>query len=251
MGRAARAAAGGGAAGPRHHRRAGPAPRPRLELRPPARGLRRDGARRCPRWPTSPGTGWSARAASPTPARRRTRRARRSSSATASRPRPAAPGFVPAGLSRPGGDAGRRLPLRAHHRPAAGTLAHRRHDPPRRRAGRAGARPHRLPRAGRAGAGSASRPGSVCGWRRGAARSSSRPAPIPACRRGWSSCPSPIREAAANLLTNPQLDPFGKIPEFKYCAVRVEAVPDMRLRMLHHGKVSGAGLITLPSRARI
>jgi formate dehydrogenase major subunit len=29
-------------------------------------------------------------------------------------------------------------------------------------------------------------------------------------------------EAAANLLTNPVLDPFGKIPEFKYCAVRVE-----------------------------
>jgi formate dehydrogenase major subunit len=27
-------------------------------------------------------------------------------------------------------------------------------------------------------------------------------------------------EAAANLLTNPALDPFGKIPEFKYCAVR-------------------------------
>jgi formate dehydrogenase major subunit len=30
-------------------------------------------------------------------------------------------------------------------------------------------------------------------------------------------------EAAANLLTNPALDPFGKIPEFKYCAVRVTA----------------------------
>jgi len=28
-------------------------------------------------------------------------------------------------------------------------------------------------------------------------------------------------EAAANLMTNPALDPFGKIPEFKYCAVRV------------------------------
>jgi formate dehydrogenase major subunit len=28
-------------------------------------------------------------------------------------------------------------------------------------------------------------------------------------------------EAAANLLTNPVLDPFGKIPEFKYCAVRL------------------------------
>jgi formate dehydrogenase major subunit len=28
-------------------------------------------------------------------------------------------------------------------------------------------------------------------------------------------------EAAANMLTNPVLDPFGKIPEFKYCAVRL------------------------------
>jgi formate dehydrogenase major subunit len=28
-------------------------------------------------------------------------------------------------------------------------------------------------------------------------------------------------EAAANLLTNPALDPVGKIPEFKYCAVKV------------------------------
>ncbi len=28
-------------------------------------------------------------------------------------------------------------------------------------------------------------------------------------------------EAAANVLTNPVLDPFGKIPEFKYCAVKV------------------------------
>ncbi len=31
-------------------------------------------------------------------------------------------------------------------------------------------------------------------------------------------------EAAANMLTNPQLDPFGKIPEFKFCAARVEKV---------------------------
>ena len=30
------------------------------------------------------------------------------------------------------------------------------------------------------------------------------------------------REAAANLLTNPALDPDGKIPEFKFCALRVE-----------------------------
>jgi formate dehydrogenase major subunit len=29
-------------------------------------------------------------------------------------------------------------------------------------------------------------------------------------------------EAAANLLTNPALDPFGKIPEFKFCAAKLE-----------------------------
>ncbi|MBM9596098.1 formate dehydrogenase subunit alpha [Roseitranquillus sediminis] len=29
-------------------------------------------------------------------------------------------------------------------------------------------------------------------------------------------------EAAGNLLTNPAIDPYGKIPEFKFCAVRVE-----------------------------
>jgi formate dehydrogenase major subunit len=29
------------------------------------------------------------------------------------------------------------------------------------------------------------------------------------------------QEAAANLLTNPALDPYGKIPEFKFCAVRL------------------------------
>jgi formate dehydrogenase major subunit len=28
-------------------------------------------------------------------------------------------------------------------------------------------------------------------------------------------------EAAANLMTNAALDPFGKIPEFKYCAVHI------------------------------
>ena len=37
--------------------------------------------------------------------------------------------------------------------------------------------------------------------------------------------PFAYQEAAANLLTNAALDPFGKIPEFKFCAVRVEATP--------------------------
>ncbi len=34
--------------------------------------------------------------------------------------------------------------------------------------------------------------------------------------------PMHFREAAANALTNPVVDPWGKIPEFKFCAVRVE-----------------------------
>ena len=33
-------------------------------------------------------------------------------------------------------------------------------------------------------------------------------------------------EAAANILTNSALDPYGKIPEFKFCAVKVEKVGD-------------------------
>jgi len=41
--------------------------------------------------------------------------------------------------------------------------------------------------------------------------------------RGTVFIPFCYYEAAANLLTNPVLDPFGKIPEFKYCAVRVTA----------------------------
>jgi formate dehydrogenase major subunit len=39
--------------------------------------------------------------------------------------------------------------------------------------------------------------------------------------------PFAYAEAAANILTNPQLDPFGKIPEFKFCAARARAVPAM------------------------
>ena len=35
-------------------------------------------------------------------------------------------------------------------------------------------------------------------------------------------------EAAANELTNPKLDPFGKIPEFKFCAAKVEPLREVR-----------------------
>jgi len=39
--------------------------------------------------------------------------------------------------------------------------------------------------------------------------------------RGVIFIPFAYYEAAANLITNAALDPFGKIPEFKYCAVRL------------------------------
>jgi formate dehydrogenase major subunit len=44
-------------------------------------------------------------------------------------------------------------------------------------------------------------------------------------REGRGSCfiPFHFREAAANLLTIDEIDPLGKIPEFKFCAVRIES----------------------------
>jgi len=45
-----------------------------------------------------------------------------------------------------------------------------------------------------------------------------------ALKRGEVFIPFCYHEAAANLLTNEALDPVGKIPEFKYCAVKLQAV---------------------------
>ena len=42
-------------------------------------------------------------------------------------------------------------------------------------------------------------------------------------QRGNCFIPFHFREAAANLLTTDAIDPVGKIPEFKFCAVRIEA----------------------------
>ena len=56
-------------------------------------------------------------------------------------------------------------------------------------------------------------------------------------------------EAAANLLTNPVLDPFGKIPEFKYCAVRVEAGGSTPQHMSYGGGQSFTGNLTRTSAA--
>ena len=41
------------------------------------------------------------------------------------------------------------------------------------------------------------------------------------CRPGAVFIPFHFKEAAANLLTTDALDPYGKIPEFKFCAVSV------------------------------
>jgi formate dehydrogenase major subunit len=46
-------------------------------------------------------------------------------------------------------------------------------------------------------------------------------------------------EAAANVLTNPALDPFAKIPEFKYCAVRIRLGGQVRA----HSSFGGGQLL--------
>ncbi|HJU66399.1 MAG TPA: molybdopterin-dependent oxidoreductase, partial [Gemmatimonadaceae bacterium] len=56
--------------------------------------------------------------------------------------------------------------------------------------------------------------------RRGSIEISARISPRVARRQIF--IPMHYREAAANLLTNPALDPYAGIPEFKVCAVRVE-----------------------------
>ena len=40
--------------------------------------------------------------------------------------------------------------------------------------------------------------------------------------RGCIFIPFHFREASANILTTDVLDPYGKIPEFKFCAVKVQ-----------------------------
>jgi formate dehydrogenase major subunit len=57
--------------------------------------------------------------------------------------------------------------------------------------------------------------------RRGEIRAYARP--DDALKQGEVFIPFCYHEAAANLLTNEALDPFGKIPEFKFCAIKLEA----------------------------
>jgi formate dehydrogenase major subunit len=51
-------------------------------------------------------------------------------------------------------------------------------------------------------------------------------------------------EAAINKLTNAALDPYAKIPEFKYCAVRVQAGGDAP----RHGSFGGGQILAQAPR---
>jgi formate dehydrogenase major subunit len=52
-------------------------------------------------------------------------------------------------------------------------------------------------------------------------------------------------EAAANRLTNPVLDPFGKIPEFKYCAIKVTPGGEVSERLsFGGGSILAAEMVT-------
>ncbi len=59
-------------------------------------------------------------------------------------------------------------------------------------------------------------------------------------------------EAAANILTNPQLDPYGKIPEYKYCAVKIERAHDPQSRARAQSQRDGRRPLVpmAPSRRR-
>ena len=134
------------------------------------------------------------------------------------RPRP-----VHAGRDRAAGRAaGRAVPDGTDHRAPARALAHRRDDPARRAISMRSSRRRWRACTPRSCAGSASPPGEPIrvATRRGAIELKARiDRAVP---EGMVFIPFAFVEAAANILTNPQLDPIGKIPEYKFCAARVE-----------------------------
>ena len=58
--------------------------------------------------------------------------------------------------------------------------------------------------------------------------------------RGAVFIPFAYYEAAANLMTNAALDPFGKIPEFKYCAVALRRGGQLPGRFGYGTQAAGA-----------
>ena len=129
--------------------------------------------------------------------------------------------LVPAGIVPPDESPDDEVPDGADDGPDARALAHRRNDPPCLRARPSRARSRRPSRAGPSSSACTSDPGApiTVETRRGAIGLRARAdAGVPA---GVVFIPFCFAEAASNMLTNPALDPIGKIPEFKYCAARV------------------------------
>jgi formate dehydrogenase major subunit len=60
--------------------------------------------------------------------------------------------------------------------------------------------------------------------------------------RGAVFIPFAYYEAAANLITNAALDPFGKIPEFKYCAVALRRGGELA-ESQGYGAAQAAGIL--------
>ena len=153
----------------------------------------------------------------------RTRRARRSCSRMPF-PRPTASPVRSGRVPPAGRAAGRRVSLRPEHRPSDVPLAHRHDDAPLDRLDSREPTPMvEINPAGchRAGRGRGRHRAGDVPPRLDADRG---PGLRPPGAEARSSSRFHFREAAANLLTNPQLDPYAKIAEFKISAVRVEPV---------------------------
>ena len=65
--------------------------------------------------------------------------------------------------------------------------------------------------------------------------------------RGCVFVPFCFYEAAINKLTNPALDPFAKIPEFKYCAVKLSAGGEVSETLSFGGGQGHSARITFPA----
>ena len=141
-----------------------------------------------------------------------------------SRPPTDAASIVPADLLPPDEVPDDEYPAGADHRAAARTLAYRRDDTACRRARRDRAAGHCRHEPARDRPAGSANPGEMIASRHGAARSMPMLRADREVADGMIFIPFCFNESPANRLTNPQLDPFGKIPEFKYCAARIEGM---------------------------
>jgi formate dehydrogenase major subunit len=207
-------AAGRGAAGPVDHPADRPAPGPRLALQPVPSDVFDEMRRRCLASPASPGSGSSARARSPTPAGTRATREPVVFVDASHEGRPRALSCRPTSSRRRAPDAEYPMVL------ITGRQLEHWHTGSMTRRARCSTRSSPTPWRLAAPADLAALgvpPGEWSPSSRAAAGSRCTRAPTRARRAARCSSLCLLR-GGANLLTNPALDPFGKIPEFKYCA---------------------------------